>query len=120
MAAQDTLEVDVVAVDPRTDTVVLMMVEVRPGGMEGQLLGALQARFNTYLAYALDGRMLSDDPDFAGKPVRIELMKVHAPGQRELAFLDAVSKRFRQPERIDFQWSLLAGVPARKPEWKFW
>ena len=36
-------------------------------------LQEVQAKLNTYLAYALDGQLATDYPDLARKPVRIQL-----------------------------------------------
>ena len=123
MAVQDANQIDIVAHDPKTDTVMLVMVEVREWGDKGQLLPDLQAKFKTYLAYAVDGQLARDYPNYAGKPIRFELRTQHAPTQREQQFLDLVIRKWLEPEEITFLWRLLGPVEPKeseKPAWKFW
>ncbi len=121
MAVQDTNVVDIVAHYPQTDSAALCMVEVRPWGESGALLPDLQAKFNTYLEYALGGQMVRDYPALADKPVHFELRTAHAPTPREEQFLDIVVRQHLQPRGITFQWHLLGSSqtpPAKKPWWK--
>src|ERR1700758_977345 len=82
--------IDVIAHDPKTDEVVLVMNE--PGEWEGsdeQLL-ALQERFNAYVSFLLDGEMAADHPELAGKPARVELRCAHLPDTRALELLGLI------------------------------
>src|SRR5256886_11196175 len=82
-----TALIDVIAQDPKTDEVVLVMNEPDEwNGSDEQLL-ALQERFNTYVSFLLDGEMATDHPHLAGKPARIEVRCVHMPDPRALEFL---------------------------------
>jgi hypothetical protein len=82
--------IDVIAHDPKTGAVVLVMKE--PNEWEGsdeQLL-ALQERFNAYVSFLLDGEMAAAHPELAGKPIRIELRCAHMPDTRTLKLLGLI------------------------------
>jgi hypothetical protein len=79
--------IDVIASDPKTGEVVLVMNEANEwNGSDEQLL-ALQERFNAYVSFLLDGEMATDHPHLAGKPARIEVRCVHMPDARALELL---------------------------------
>jgi hypothetical protein len=79
--------IDVIAEDPKTGEVVLVMNEADEwNGSDEQLL-ALQERFNAYVSFLLDGEMATDHPDLAGKSARIELRCAHMPDARALELL---------------------------------
>jgi hypothetical protein len=79
--------IDVIAHDPKTDEVVLVMNEPNEwDGSDEQLL-ALQERFNAYVSFLLDGEMAEAHPELAGKPTRIELRCAHMPDARGLELL---------------------------------
>jgi len=107
MPVWETNVIDLVVHDPKTDSVILCMVEVREWGDRGALLPELQEKFSTYLTYALDGQMTSDYPALAGKPIRFELKTEFPPTQREQEFLDIVTRQHLQPEGITFRWKIL-------------
>ncbi len=70
---------DAFAHDTRTDKLVLAMYENRPWhGEEPQLL-QLQEKLNAYLSFVLDGEMKEAFPQFAEKPVEIQLRTLHEP-----------------------------------------
>jgi len=82
--------IDVIAHDPKTDEVVLVMNE--PGewrGLDEQLL-ELQERFNAYVSFLLDGEMAELHPELAGKHARIELRCAHMPDSRTLELLGLI------------------------------
>jgi uncharacterized protein DUF6572 len=82
--------IDVIAQDPKTGEVVLVMNEPDEwDGSDEQLL-ALQERFNAYVSFLLDGEMASDHPSLAGKPARIELRCAHVPDTRALELLGLI------------------------------
>src|SRR5712691_8647428 len=79
--------IDVIAHDPKTGEVVLVMNEPNEwDGSDEQLL-ALQERFNVYVSFLLDGEMAEAHPELAGKPARIELRCAHMPDTRALELL---------------------------------
>jgi hypothetical protein len=79
--------IDVIASDPKTGEVVLVMNEADEwNGSDEQLL-ALQERFNAYVSFLLDGEMATDHLHLAGKPARIEVRCAHMPDVRALELL---------------------------------
>jgi hypothetical protein len=99
--------IDFVAHDPKTDEVMLVMVEGRQWGNRGELLPELQTKLSTYLTYALDGQLNEDYPQFAGKAIRFELRCVEPIGQREAELLRIVEEQHLRPEGITFRWRVL-------------
>src|SRR6266446_7459742 len=82
--------IDVIASDPKTGEVVLVMNEPNDwNGSDEQLL-ALQERFNAYVSFLLDGEMATDHPHLAGKPARVELRCAHMPDTRALELLGLI------------------------------
>jgi hypothetical protein len=82
--------IDVIAHDPKTGEVVLVMDEPDEwDGSDEQLL-TIQERFNAYVSFLLDGEMAADHPDLAGKPVRIELRCAHVPDTRAIELLGLI------------------------------
>src|SRR6058998_481839 len=82
--------IDLIAQDPKTGEVVLVMNEPNEwDGSDEQLL-ALQERFNAYVSFLLDGEMATDHPGLAGKAVRIELRCAHVPDTRALELLGPI------------------------------
>ena len=85
-----TSVIDVIAHDPKTGQVVLVMNEPNEwDGSDEQLL-SLQERFNAYVSFLLDGEMESGHPELAGKPARIELRCAHIPDARALELLGMI------------------------------
>ena len=107
MAVQETNVIDFVPYDPGRDQLLLVMAETREWGDAGALLPELQAKLNTYLGYALDGRLACDYPAYAQKAVRIELRTQYPPSPREQQFLDIVAKEDLQPRGMSFGWQLI-------------
>jgi hypothetical protein len=82
--------IDVIAHDPKTGEVVLVMNEPNEwDGSDEQLL-ALQERFNAYVSFLLDGEMADAHPELGGKPARIELRCTHMPDTRALELLGLI------------------------------
>jgi hypothetical protein len=82
--------IDVIAQDPKTGELVLVMNEPNEwDGSDEQML-ALQERFNAYVSFLLDGEMASDHPELASKPARIELRCAHIPDTRALELLGLI------------------------------
>src|SRR5207247_7151139 len=82
-----TALIDVIAQDPKTDEVVLVMNQPDEwNGSDEQLL-SLQERFNAYVSFLLDGEMAEAHPELVGKPTRIELRCAHMPDARALELL---------------------------------
>jgi hypothetical protein len=79
--------IDVVAHDPKTSEIVLIMDEPNEWDSSDEQLLALQERFNAYVSFLLDGEMTEAHPELAGKPTRIELRCAHMPDTRTLELL---------------------------------
>ena len=82
--------IDVIAHDPKTGEIVLVMNEPNEwSGSDEQLL-ELQERFNAYVSFLLDGEMVEAHPELVGKPARIELRCAHIPDTRTLELLGMI------------------------------
>jgi hypothetical protein len=82
--------IDVIAQDPKTGEVVLVMNNPDEWDHSDEQLLALQERFNAYVSFLLDGEMASDHPHLAGKPARIELRCAQMPDTRSLELLGLI------------------------------
>jgi len=82
--------IDIVAHDPQTDEVVLVM-KVR-GEWDGsdERLHDLQERFNAYVSFLLDGELAETHPDLAGKRARIEVRCEQMPDARAIELLGMI------------------------------
>jgi hypothetical protein len=94
--------VDLVRLDGDRDEVVLLMLEERPWGAAPEQLRQLEAKFNSYLAYVLDGHMVKQYPQYAGKRVCIRLDCAAVPGENEQAMLTAMGN-FAASENLSFE-----------------
>jgi len=82
--------IDVIAHDPKTGEVVLVMDEPNDwDGSDEQLL-SLQERFNAYVSFLLDGEMAEAHPELGCKRARIELRCAHIPDARALELLGLI------------------------------
>ena len=78
---------DAFAYDVRRETLVLAMYETRPWtGGEPQLF-QLQEKLNAYASFILDGEMTGSFPQYADKPVEIQLRTKHEPDEVALRLL---------------------------------
>jgi hypothetical protein len=82
--------IDVIAEDPKTGEVVLMMNELNEWGVSDEQLLALQERFNAYVSFLLDGELADAHPELASKPARIELRCAHMPDASALELLGLI------------------------------
>jgi hypothetical protein len=82
--------IDVIAEDPKTGEVVLVMNEPNEWNKSDEELLALQERFNAYVSFLLDGEMAETHPEIAGKPARIELRCAQMPDVRALELLGLI------------------------------
>jgi hypothetical protein len=82
--------IDVIAEDPKTGEVVLVMNEPNEWNSSDEELLALQERFNAYVSFLLDGEMAETHPEIAGKPARIELRCAQMPDVRALELLGLI------------------------------
>jgi hypothetical protein len=82
--------IDLFALDPNTNELLLVMHEPRPwDGSELQLF-QLQEKFNAYVSFLLDGELAEAHPELVGKKARIELRCAEMPEGRALDLLSAI------------------------------
>ena len=101
--------VDLIRLDTERDEVVLLMLEERPWGTVPEQLRQLEAKFNSYLAYVLDGHMVKQYPQYAGKRVCVRLDCAAPPGEGEQAMLTSMGN-FAASENLSFE----VNVQARR------
>ena len=94
--------VDLIRLDTERDEVVLLMLEERPWGSVPEQLRQLEAKFNSYLAYVLDGHMAVQYPQYAGKRVCVRLDCAAPPGEGEQAMLTSMGN-FAASENLSFE-----------------
>jgi hypothetical protein len=82
--------IDVIAGDPKTGEVVLVMNEPNEWNSSDEELLALQERFNAYVSFLLDGELAEAHPELAGKSARIELRCAQMPDARALELLGLI------------------------------
>ncbi len=85
--------IDIVAHDPATGEVALVMTETRPWDGSDERLFQLQEKINAYLSFALDGEMAEAYPQFVGKPLRLQLDTAAPPDSRSLQMIEAVRRQ---------------------------
>jgi len=93
-------QVDVVSLDPKTDRVVLSMVETRSWGDKGALMPDLQEKMNTYLGYVESGQLVKDYPAMKGKKIAFRLHVAFPPTAREEKLIDIVKQKYLEPRDI--------------------
>jgi len=82
--------IDIVAHDPKTDEVVLVMKETEAWDGSEDRLYELQERFNAYVSFLLDGELTETHPELAGKRARIEVLCQQMPDLRTLELLGMI------------------------------
>jgi len=107
--------IDFVSHDPKSDAVVLSMVEHREWGDRGELLPDLQAKLNTYLAFVVDGQLEQQYPALKGKRVRFRLHSQQPPGERERRFIQIVREQDLAPRGIEWQESMIGQDGGTQP-----
>lgn len=93
MSVEHANIIDLIAHDPATDEVTLIMKEPRIWDGSDQRLFQLQEKINTYLSFALDGEMAEDYPQFAEKKFRLQLEAPASPDARTMQFIGVVQKQ---------------------------
>jgi hypothetical protein len=107
--------VDLIRLDTERDEVVLLMLEERPWGTQPEQLRQLEAKFNSYLAYVLDGHMAKQYPQYAGKRVCVRLDCAAPPGAGEQAMLTAMGN-FAASENLSFEVNVQARPSGARSE----
>ena len=82
--------IDLFAVDPKSGEVLLVMNEDREWDGSDPRLHELQEKFNAYVSFLLDGEMVAEHPELAGKRARIELRSASMPDERAIELLGLI------------------------------
>ncbi len=90
MAVEDINVIDAIAEDTHTGEIVLLMHEPRAWIHGDRQLFQLQEKLNAYLSFALDGEMTSEHPEWADRPLRVQLDCAEVPGAPAELLLSAV------------------------------
>lgn len=90
--------IDLFALDEKTDDVLLVMNEERPWDGSDARLHELQEKFNAYASFLLDGEMLAEHPELAGKRTRIELRSKAMPDERAIELLGLIHEQLALQE----------------------
>jgi hypothetical protein len=93
--------IDLITPDPSSGEVVLVMVEERPWQSDPEQIRQLEAKFNSYLEYALGGHLAKQYPEYAERPVRFQLECAENPPPADSAFFTAMAN-FAAGENIRF------------------
>lgn len=102
----DPKRIDLITLDSKNNEVVLIMVERRPWGTSADQLLELQAKINSYLAFALDGEMRKKLPESVGRSIRIQLDTESEPDADTWHFIDVVKEKL-QEEGVRFTVNLI-------------
>ena len=82
--------IDLFALDEKTGEVLLVMKEERAWDGSDLRLHELQEKFNAYVSFLLDGEMVAEHPELAGKRARIEVHCATMPDERALELLGLI------------------------------
>ena len=82
--------IDLFALDEEAGEVLLVMKEERAWDGSDMRLHELQEKFNAYVSFLLDGEMVAEHPELAGKRARIEVHCATMPDERALELLGLI------------------------------
>ena len=82
--------IDLIAENPKTGEIVLVMNEPNEWNSSDEELLALQERFNVYVSFLLDGELAEAHPELVGKPARIELRCAQMPDANTVELLGLI------------------------------
>ena len=104
---ENAMLLDLIAVDPATDKVVLTMIERRAWGASARQFQQIEEKINRYLGYVLDGFLAEQHPAYEGKRVQIRLQCVEEPNGEAVRFVAAATQAV-QAEGIEFVVAVVA------------
>ena len=96
--------IDIIAEDPETGKLLLVMTEDRPW-KSAVLHQQFLAKANAYANYVLSESFSQDQPGFTPQQVIIKLDCAHAPGESTLAVFNQARQEL-QRHGIDFQYEV--------------
>lgn len=83
--------IDLIASDPESREVVLVVIERRPWGSVPNQLQQFDEKLNRYMTYVLDNFLVKQYPQYEGVPVRIQINCAERPTEEHvLRFLEGV------------------------------
>jgi hypothetical protein len=88
---ENPMLLDLIAVDPATDKVVLTMIERRAWGASDRQFQQIEEKINRYLGYVLDGFLAEHHPQYEGKRVQIRLQCTEKPHGEAVHFVAAAT-----------------------------
>jgi hypothetical protein len=89
---ENPMLLDLIAVDPATDKVVLTMIERRAWGADPRQFQQIEEKINRYLGYVLDGFLAEHHPAYEGKRVQIRLQCAEEPHGEAIRFVAAATQ----------------------------
>jgi Family of unknown function (DUF6572) len=92
VSVDDPNVIDFVARDP-SGMVSLIMVEGRDWDESDRRLFELQEKINAYVSFVMDGQLVEQYPELAGKPVQLELRCARALNVKTAEFLEMVGEK---------------------------
>jgi hypothetical protein len=90
--------IDLFAIDQKNGEVLLVMNEDRPWDGSAARLHQLQEKFNAYVSFLLDGEMLAEHPELAGRQARIELHCASMPDEQAIELLGMIHEQLTWQE----------------------
>lgn len=87
---------DLIATDPASGDILLVMIERRPWGAHPHQLRQIEEKINRYMAYVLDGFLAEHHPQYVGRGVRLRLDCAEAPTGEAERFVSAAQHAARE------------------------
>src|SRR5262245_4927916 len=94
MSDPDTI--DIVADDPETGKLLLVMTEHRPWRKEAQMHKEFHAKANAHAQYVCSEQFSKDHPGLKPSDVIVKLDCAHEPGSKTMAFFEEISRGLAQ------------------------
>lgn len=103
--------VDLVSFDTDREEVVLLMLEERGWGSDPEQLRQLEAKFNAYLGFVLDGHLVQQYPHYEGKDVCFKLDCAEPPHGEAERMLRSM-QNYASAEDIRFVVQVIQDAPG--------
>jgi hypothetical protein len=103
--------IDLVAHDPSTDELVLILRETRPWDATDRRLFQLQEKLNSYLSFLFDGECAEAYPELVQKQCRFQLECLELPDARTLTTLEKMRTDLAA-QKIDFVVRVRESLPT--------
>jgi len=93
--------IDLISYDREQNLVTLTMIEHRPWGASEEQLDQLQAKFNNYVDYCLDGWLVKQFPQYEGSRIAIQIEGASLPTAEQERYFTAM-REFCSENDIEF------------------